>query len=101
MEGAGNNLELVFAAEFYEVDGVAGNSYGELRVVFGVFHCVEEHLAIENVYVEMVGAFGEVAVHHADEVFNAFFVRRTEALRDNAEGVRDAVLTVAIAQFGN
>ena len=101
MEGTGDYFELVFAAELDEVDGIAGDADGQLRIVFRVFHRVKEHLAVEDVDVEMVSALGEVSVHHANEVFNAFLVGGAEALGDDGEGIGDAVLAVAIAQLGN
>ena len=99
VEGAGDNFQLVFARKFHEVHGVAADADGELRIFLGVHHGVFQHFAVEDVHVEVVCSLGEVAVNHGDEVLHAFFVGGSEALRHDAEGVGDAVLGVAVAEF--
>ena len=64
VDGAAQNVELLFAGEFHEVDGVARDADCELRVFFGMCHCVNEEFAVKDVDIQMMSAVGrEIAVH--------------------------------------
>ena len=61
--GARDHVELLFTCELDEVHGVARNTDGELRVLLGVFHCIVEEIAVEDIHVEVLTTVGrEVAV---------------------------------------
>ena len=68
----------MLAAQLHEVHGIAGNADGELRILFRMFHGIFQHFAVQYVYVQMVGTFGEVAVHHGYQVLYTFFRCRAQ-----------------------
>ncbi len=74
MKSTRNNVVLLFFSQFYEVYCIARNSYSELRVLLGVCLSVKESFTCENVYVEVVSAFFNVAVKQFDEVVYLFLI---------------------------
>src|SRR5690554_3496956 len=57
VEGAREHVELLLAREAHEVHGVARDPDGQLRVLLGVLHGVQERLTVEHVdvHVEALG----------------------------------------------
>ena len=53
-DGTRDHVELLFARELDEVHSVTRNADGELRVLLGVFHCIVEEIAVEDVHVEVL-----------------------------------------------
>ena len=74
MEGTRDNVVLLFFRQLYEVYRVARNSYGELRVFLRVSLSVKESFPCENVYVEVMTAFFNVAVKQFNEIVDLFLV---------------------------
>src|SRR3954464_3060555 len=68
VESAIDDIHLLLARQPHEVDRVAGNADGELRVFLRVVHGVEQHLAVENVDVGMIPCAAEKSVEQTDEV---------------------------------
>ena len=95
------HFELVRLAEFMEVYGVARNSYRDVGVEFGVFHSLYEFFAVDNVYVKVMRALGEVTVQHVYEVVYALFFVFAERGRSYREGIRNAVAAVFVRNLGN
>ena len=73
MEATADYFQLVFTTQLHEVYSIAGNTDCKLRIFLGMFHRIIKHLAVQNIYVQVVSAFGEVTVHHCNEIFNAVF----------------------------
>ena len=78
MEATADNFQLVFAAQLHEVYGIAGNADSQLRIVLRMLHGIVQHITVQYVYVQVVGTFGEVTVHHRYEVLDTVFVRSTQ-----------------------
>ena len=78
MERTRDNLQLVLTAETDEVHSVTGYTDCELWVLLGVLHCIHQHLAVQNVHVQVVSALCEVTVHQSDEILNACLLVNTK-----------------------
>ena len=78
VETAADNFQLVFAAQFHEVYGISGNADGKLRIFLRMFHGVFQHFTVQYVHVEMVCTFGEVTVHHGNQILYAFLGSGTQ-----------------------
>ena len=103
MAGAADDVVLLFLREREELDCVAGNADGEVRV-FGLFRVrlgVEELFNTEHVHVQVVGALGEVTVHDGDELLGAFVVAVAESIRADGLRVADAVECVFVRKLGD
>ena len=77
MEATADNFQLVFAAQLHEVYGITGNADGELRIFFRMLNGIFQHFTVQYVHIEVVRAFGEVTVHHGNQVVDTLFVSRT------------------------
>lgn len=92
-DGAGDNIKLLFASELDEVHGVARYANGELRIFLGVFHCIVEQVAVEDVHIEVLTTVGsEVAVHEIDEVFHLLSLVLTECGGRDGPSIGDTVV---------
>ena len=54
MESAGDDLILLGTGQLDKVDGVAGNTDGQLRIQLGVSLRIQQSLAVEHIDIEMV-----------------------------------------------
>lgn len=81
MEGAANDLHLLLAGQAHEVDGVARDANGQLRVLLGVLHGILQSFPREHVHVEVVGALGEVTVQKRGQVVHAVLLCLAESCR--------------------
>ena len=99
--GAADDVVLLFLRQGEELDGVAGNADGEVRVfgLFGVRLRVEQLFHAEHVHVQVVCALGEVAVHHGHELLGAFLVAMAEGVRANRLRIADAVERVFVREL--
>ena len=73
MAGTGDDIHLLLAGQVDELDGVAGDTDGEVCVLLllGVLHSVDELLLAEDIDVQVVCALVEVAVHDLHQILNA------------------------------
>jgi hypothetical protein len=62
VNGSGNNVILLFLREFNEVNCIAGNTDGELRILLRVRLRIQESFSIEYVNVEVVATVANVTV---------------------------------------
>ena len=62
VNGSGNNVILLFLREFNEVNCIAGNTDGELRVLLRMRLCVQESFSIEYVNVEVMTTIANVTI---------------------------------------
>ena len=67
MEGAGDALILLGTGQLDKVDGVAGNTDGQLRIQLGMSLRIQQSLAVEHIDIEEVRMLAKVAIHEADE----------------------------------
>ena len=103
MAGAADHVVLLFLREREELDSVAGNADGEVRV-FGLFRVrlsVEQLFHAEHVHVQVVSALGEVTVHDGDELLGAFVVAVAESVRADGLRVADTVERVFVRELGD
>ena len=82
----------MFAAQLHEVYGITGNTDGELRIFFRMFHGIVKHFTVQYVHVQVVSAFGEIAIHHCHQIFYAILFSSSQRFRNDGEGVADTVL---------
>ena len=61
MEGTRNNLTLLLAAQLVEVDRIAGNTNGQVRVLLRMLVSRHQGFTIEHVYVQVMRVLREVA----------------------------------------
>ncbi len=54
VEGAGDDFILLGMGQLDKVDGIAGNTDGQLRIQFGVSLRVQQSVAVEHIDVEVV-----------------------------------------------
>lgn len=78
MEGAINNIELLFAREFSEIHGVARNADRQLWVFLWVIHGIEQDVFLENVDIEVMSIVCEIAVEQVHQVVLLLLVRFSE-----------------------
>ena len=57
-----NYFFLLFSRQFDEVNRVTGDPNGKLRILLRMLHRVDEKLSIKDIDIDMVSAFGKVAV---------------------------------------
>ena len=81
VEGAADDVQLLFAGQFDEVDGVAGNADGQLGILFGMIHGVQQRFAVEDVHVHVVAFLGGVGVQQGDQVGLAVLLGLAQGLR--------------------
>ena len=101
MERSRNNFLLLFLGQAVEVDGITGNTDGQIRILFGMLGGIDEHIAVEDVDVDVLCALTEVAVDDLAEIAVSRFVVVTECLRNDAERVGDTVLADVVRQLCN
>ena len=103
MAGTSNNVHLLFAGQVNELDGIAGNTDGEVGVLFllRVLHGVDQLFSAKDVDVQVVGALVKVAVHNLDQVLNALALAVAQSVGVDGLGVGDAVQCPVVGQLGN
>ena len=73
MEGTRDNISLLLGSELYEVNGIAGNPDGKLRIILGMLLCIEKSISVKNGNVKMVSALGSVTIEKVYKVANLCF----------------------------
>src|SRR6186713_1446403 len=63
-----DDVHLLVARQPHEVHRISGDADGQARVLFGMVHRVEQHVAIEHVHVHVVAGAAEEGVQHAREI---------------------------------
>ena len=53
-----------------EVNGIAGNTDGKIRISLGIFVSLQKCFSVKNVYVDMVSLFGKISVEDGNEVID-------------------------------
>ena len=96
MESAVDDLLLLFPGQLDEIHGIAGNADGKLRVFFRVIHGVEKRFPFQYVHINVVTCSGKVGVQQGDELDAAFTFLLAQGLRNDGEGLGDAVQGVDI-----
>src|SRR5678816_156968 len=91
VEGPVDDVHLLLAREPHEVDGITGDANGQARVLLGMVHRVEQHVAVQHVDVHVIPGAVEEGVEHAGQIGDAVFRHAAQALRDEAGGQRDPV----------
>ncbi len=91
--GAGDNVKLLLTGEVDELYGITGNTNGKVRIffLFGMFHSVNELLCTEDIYIKMVRALIEIAVHDLNKVVHPLVITVTESIGADGLGVGDTV----------
>jgi len=56
MEGTRDNISLLLGSELYEVNGIAGNPDGKLRIILGMLLCIYQDISVKYVNIEMMSA---------------------------------------------
>ena len=62
---------------------------------------INKCFTVKNIHVEVMSFLCKVSVKYADEVTVSFFVRMSERLGYNREGVADTVLACLVGELGN
>ena len=89
----------MFTAQFDKINRISWYTDSKLRIFFRVFHCIFQHFAVQDIYIQVVCAFGEVTVHHGHQVLNTGFHIYTEWFRNDRECVADTILGIAVTKF--
>ena len=76
VDGARQDIKLLLACQFYEIDSIAAHPDSQLWIFLWVFHGVKQQLAVKNIDVDMLSACrGEVAVKQVNQILClCFFV---------------------------
>ena len=78
VERTRDNLQLMLAAQFDEVNCVTRYTDCQLRILLGVLHSIHEHLAVKHVHVQVVSTLCEVTVHQSNEVLDTCLIVNTK-----------------------
>ena len=71
VDGTTQHVELLFMSQLDEVDRISGHTDGELGILLGMLHGINQQLTVEYIHVEMMTAIGsEVAIHQIDQIGN-------------------------------
>ena len=101
MEGAVNHIKLLLPGEFDEVDCIAADPDGELGVQLRVIHSVYQSFPVHYVYVHMVPVLPGIAVQQGYQVVLLVLLIFAQCIRDNGEGIGNAVLCVGVGNLGH
>src|SRR3954447_13262980 len=101
MEGAIDYVHLLFAAQSNEIHRVTRDAYCELRVFLGMVHRIQQHFAIQHIYVHVEARCSEERVKNISQVRDTVCHYSTQAFRDQCAGERDAVGCVPIGDFSH
>ena len=71
VEGAGDDFFLLLPVQTDEVDGIAGYSYGQLRIVVWVLHGLLQHDSFKYIDVYMMPALYKITVQQRCQVRQA------------------------------
>lgn len=92
MEGAFNDFQLLLTRKAAEIDGIAGNTYGQCRILFGMSHGIRQNPAVHHVDIQVMSALGEITVQYGYKIVNTFQRRFAQGIRDDGKGIGNAVL---------
>src|SRR5205823_2914828 len=53
VESSVDDVHLLFARQTHEIDCVAGDANGQMRIFFWMLHCIQQHVAIQHVHVHV------------------------------------------------
>ena len=101
MECAVHYIQLLFAGQLDEVYCVAGNSDGQLRVFFRMFHGIQQRFTHQHIHIQVVPVVEEVTIQQCNQIVDLFFIASAQCVRNDAERVADAVFRLIVGQFGN
>ena len=87
MESAGDNFSLLFAREFTEINGIAGNSDSKVRIFFGVFISLNEGFAVKDINIKVMSVIKEISLKDRNEVIHAFLLGFTQCIGDDRESI--------------
>ncbi len=68
VEGAGDNLILLFLRELYKVHRVTAYAHGELRILLGMRLRIKESFLCKYIYIKVMSALFNIAVKQGDKV---------------------------------
>ena len=80
--------------QFDEIDRIAGNADGELRVLLWMIHGVQQRLTVHHIDVHVVAMFFCIGVQQRHKISDAVLLLLAEGLRHNGEGIGDAVFCI-------
>ena len=92
MEATRNNLQLMLAAQFNEVDSISGNTNRKLRIFFRMLHSIFQHLTVQHIYVQVMSTLDKLAIHHCNKILYTILHIYTKRFRNNRERITDTVL---------
>ena len=99
MEGAADHILLLLACQPDEVDGIAGHTDRELRILVRMLHRVFERFFIDHVQIHVESALIEIHVDGLGRGRDEFLVGEMRLLRGDRHGVADAVLRIPVGQL--
>ena len=101
MAGTGDDVHLLLTGQVDELDRVAGDTDGEVCVLFllGMLHGVDQLLLAKDVDVQVVGTLIEVAVHDLHQILDALALAVTQCIGVDGLGVGDAVQSLYIIYY--
>ena len=82
----------MLAAQFYEVNCISRHTDSKLRIFLGMFHCIEQHFAVEHIHIQVVRTLCKLTVHHCHKILHASLVVHTQRLWNNRECVAYSIL---------
>ena len=71
VDGTTQHVELLLMSQLDEVDRISRDADGELGILLGMLHGINQQLTVKDIHVEMMTAIGsEVAIHQIDQIGN-------------------------------
>mmetsp|Transcript_16804 Transcript_16804/g.46970 ORF Transcript_16804/g.46970 Transcript_16804/m.46970 type:complete len:218 (+) Transcript_16804:251-904(+) len=102
MERAVEHLLLLLLCQLDEMDGIARHPDGQVRIVVGVLHGIEEHVAVEDINVDVMPTIEEVAIYNVGEVGVALLITAlAQEGGHQGERVGNAVQAVSVRDLGH
>src|SRR5688572_26584544 len=96
VKGTVYDVHLLFSSKANEINGVTGNANRERWVVVRMLHGVEQHFAVQNVYVSVIAVRPKERVKNTNQVRDLFFRRPPKSIGHQRGCEGDAVGGVAI-----
>ena len=102
VDGARKNIQLLLSRQLHEVYRITGNTDGQLRILFGIFHCIFQQRSVEYVDIQVLSAFrSKVTPQQLGQIIYAVIRFFTQRIRRDCKGVRDTVADIFKRQLGN
>ena len=91
VESTADNVHLLLTGQLDKVNGIAGNTDGQLRILFGMIHRIQQNITVQHIHVDVMAAFHKVAVQKLSQIALTGFLLTSQCAGHNGEGVGNSV----------